>query len=76
MSDEQPEQYAKKQHNNTDLSDAAARLGAVGGTKGGPARARALSAEQRQAIARSGGLASAAKRRAMKVKIKRKGKPK
>jgi hypothetical protein len=39
------------------LSEAAKRLGSVGGKKGGPARARALTATQRTKIARMGGRA-------------------
>jgi hypothetical protein len=40
-----------------ELHDAAAKLGAAGGKKGGPARAGALSAERRTEIARLGGRA-------------------
>lgn len=37
-------------------------LGRLGGRKGGPARAKKLTAEQKEAIARKGGLAKAARR--------------
>ena len=45
----------------TSLSDAARRLGAKGGKKGGPARAAKLSAGERSAIAAKGGKAAAGK---------------
>ena len=44
------------------LTAAAKVLGAAGGKKGGPARARALSSGERKAIAAKGGKASARKR--------------
>jgi hypothetical protein len=40
------------------LSEAAKTLGSAGGKKGGPARAKALSASQRSAIARKGAMAT------------------
>lgn len=40
------------------LHAAAVQLGARGGTKGGPARARKLTATERASIARKGGQAS------------------
>lgn len=46
---------------------AAALMGQHGGVVGGPARARALSAEQRSRIAEMGGLAAAKKRRGKKT---------
>jgi hypothetical protein len=39
-------------------SSAAAILGRAGGLKGGPARAKALTYEERAAVSRSGGLAA------------------
>jgi hypothetical protein len=45
----------------TALANAARILGAKGGKKGGPARAKALTAKQREAIARKGGEAKARK---------------
>jgi len=43
------------------IHEAAAELGSLGGKKGGPARAKKLTPEQRSEIARLGGLAKAAK---------------
>lgn len=45
----------------TALSQAAKTLGAKGGLKGGPARARVLSKSERSAIASKGGKAKAKK---------------
>jgi len=42
---------------NKQKNPAAVALGSLGGKKGGKARARALTAEQRRAIARQGALA-------------------
>jgi hypothetical protein len=50
----------KKDKKSSELSDAAAKLGAAGGKVGGKKRAEVLSAEERSAIARKGGLAKAA----------------
>jgi hypothetical protein len=58
----------EKKHN--DLSKAAQRLGRAGGLKGGVARDAALSHEEKQKIAAMGGKASAAKRKAVKSKLK------
>lgn len=44
------------------LTAAARTLGARGGKKGGPARARALNRKQRHDIAQKGGLAKARKK--------------
>jgi hypothetical protein len=66
----------KKTRKNNELSNAAKTMGAAGGLKGGPARAAALSAEERSKIASEGGKAAAAKRKAVKQKIKKKGKGK
>jgi hypothetical protein len=44
-------------------NEAAVLLGRLGGLKGGKARAKALTAEQRSEIARKAGLASGKKRR-------------
>jgi hypothetical protein len=46
---------------------AAVALGRLGGRKGGKARAAALTAEQRAAIARQGGLARAARKAAVSL---------
>lgn len=54
---------------NSDLHDAAQKLGHEGGIKGGPARARKLTQAQREEIARAGGKAKAAKER-MEHKLK------
>ena len=51
------------------LSQAAAELGSAGGRVGGPARARSLSQAEREEIARKGGLASQAKKKARKKAI-------
>ncbi len=50
-----------KRDKNTNLKAAAKLLGAKGGKKGGPARARKLTAGQREDIARKGGQAKARK---------------
>jgi len=57
----------------TDLHDAAKRLGEAGGKKGGPARARTLSTEERSAIAKKAAKARWAKAKAHNKK-KKKGK--
>lgn len=61
----------KGKHSDSSLSESARRLGEVGGRKGGPARAKALSAEERSAIAREGGKAKAAKAKTLAKKAKR-----
>jgi hypothetical protein len=45
------------------LTAAAKLMGAKGGKRGGPARARALTSEQRKKIAAAGGRAKARKRK-------------
>jgi len=65
-----------KKKTSTDLTEAAKKLGHAGGVKGGPARAKALTAEEREAIARMGGKARAAKAKMTKAKLKGKGKKK
>lgn len=52
------------------VMQAAKTLGSMGGKKGGPARAAALSSSQKSKIARQGGLAS---HQASKIKNKYKG---
>ena len=47
----------------SDLHDAAVKLGHEGGVAGGPARARSLTQAEREEIARLGGKAKAAKDR-------------
>jgi hypothetical protein len=47
---------------NSGLTDAAKKLGAVGGKSGGPARAKVLTAGERSEIARKGGNAKARKK--------------
>jgi hypothetical protein len=42
----------RKKKTSTDLHDAAAKLGHRGGLKGGPARAKKLTAAERKAIAK------------------------
>ena len=54
---------------NKNLSEAARALGRRGGLKGGPARAKKLSAERRSEIARKAGLARAKKRDQLARKI-------
>lgn len=60
------EAEAKKVHRGLSDSDkkkeAAKLLGSSGGAKGGPARARALTKQQRVAIAKQGGLAAKRKK--------------
>jgi hypothetical protein len=46
----------KKQFNKSQVSDAAAQLGSLGGLAGGPARAAVLTSKQRSAIARHAAL--------------------
>jgi hypothetical protein len=60
----------KKKRN--ELSDAAAKLGAAGGKKGGPARDAALSHDEKVRIARMGGMAKKAKGESAKRKIRKK----
>lgn len=62
----------KKIKKPSSLSEAARQLGHAGGLVGGKARAEALSAEERSQIAKQGGLAKAARSKALKSKIKRK----
>ena len=57
-----------KEKKGNELSAAAAKLGKKGGQVGGPARAKALPAQRREAIARSGGNAKAAKAGGKKTK--------
>lgn len=64
--DKTPEKRVKR---NNELSESGRILGSKGGRIGGPARARSLTAEQRSAIARLGGLARQAKSKATKKKI-------
>lgn len=64
----------KKVRKSNDLSEAARKLGERGGKIGGPARSRSLSAEERSAIAKQGGLARAAKLKAVKSKAKKRKK--
>lgn len=52
MADEKKPKKDKKKH--SDLSDAAAKLGAAGGIVGGRRRAEELTAEERSKIAKSG----------------------
>lgn len=52
---------AKRPLQSKPLNKAAAILGSRGGKKGGPARAKALSAQQRSAIAHKGAVARNAK---------------
>ena len=52
-----------KERKDNELSAAARTLGRKGGKVGGKARAEKLPAQRRQAIARSGGEAAAAKAR-------------
>lgn len=65
---------SSKPKKNNELSEAAKTLGRAGGRIGGPARSKALTAEEREAIARQGGLAKAAKAKAVKRKLKGKKK--
>ena len=51
---------------------AAVALGKLGGKKGGPARMRAMTPEERQAFARAGGLAGAKARAVLLTPAKRK----
>lgn len=51
----------EKKHTDKDVSDAAKKLGHLGGIKGGVQRAKKLSAEERSEIARKGGKAHALK---------------
>ncbi len=67
MADEPKEKKIKK---NNELSSAGATLGRAGGKVGGKARAEALTAAERSAIAKQGGLAKAAKAKANKQKLK------
>lgn len=69
MSEEKP----KKEKKNSDLSDAAARLGREGGLKGGKARDEALSHEEKVRIAKMG---SSARWGKTKHHINKKKKPK
>jgi len=46
-----------KEKKNNDLTDAAKKLGSKGGKKGGPARAKKLSAAERERIAKEGAAA-------------------
>jgi hypothetical protein len=66
---------SSKPKKNNELSEAAKTLGHAGGVRGGPARSKALTAEEREAIARQGGLAKAAKKKAVTRKLKGKKKP-
>lgn len=52
---------AKKGLQSKSMNKAAAILGSRGGKKGGPARARVLSADRRSEIARKGALAKNSK---------------
>lgn len=47
----------RKKDKHSELSDAAKKLGEKGGKKGGPARARKLSPEERKRIAKLGAAA-------------------
>lgn len=64
----------------SDLHNAAKELGAAGGRKGGPARARKLSSAERSRIASLAAKArwskAESKKRAVKKKLKGKGKKK
>jgi len=57
----EPEKKKKTHKTDPRLHEAAKKLGHEGGLKGGPKRAKSLTAEERSAIARSGGLAHAAR---------------
>lgn len=71
MADDSKKKHEKK---NNDLSFYASQLGSKGGKAGGPARDRALTHEEKVKIAREGGMAKAAKQKAAKAKLKKKGK--
>lgn len=62
----------KKPDKHSDVHDAAAKLGHLGGLKGGPARAAKLTDEERSKIASEGGKARAAKAHAVKKRAKKK----
>jgi len=54
---------AKRSSTTLEPHHSAVVLGSLGGAKGGPARAKALTPAKRSSIARKGGIAKAAKRK-------------
>lgn len=65
---------SSKPKKNNELTEAAKTMGSAGGKIGGPARSKALTAEERSKIAEAGGKARAAKLKATKRKLKGKEK--
>lgn len=65
------EKKPRQKNSPSDVHDAAQKLGRLGGVKGGPARAEALTAEEKSKIASMGGEAAKAKRRAAKATLKK-----